>query len=342
MRDRPLAAERCPDGMLGGCFYRKNFPEGNIPVGAPRLRLRAASTGKDVNYVVGGTLEALLGLVRVGCISMHVMNSRVGSMHDADWLAFDLDPSSGEFSDTVRGGSALRGILDEHGLASFPKTSGSRGLHVFVPLHTGHSQEDVTAFAVRVGEELARRAPDLVTMAHRKSARGARVYADPFRNAYLQTIVPPYSVRRRPGATVSVPPSKAARSFSPSTFSIGRIAWAGRFAASRPGPAMSSTSCRGTTCHDRPKRSFSQPQTLGSPPPAVRASQYLSTSAWSSQSIENDTASVNLKSGPPLSPMNGCPATVKSTVRTMPAGPLGVSAGDRLILSIRLFGKSDV
>jgi bifunctional non-homologous end joining protein LigD len=151
MQGRPLTAERCPDGMLGGCFYRKNFPEGNIPVGAPRLRLRAESTGKDVNYVVGGNLEALLGLVRVGCIAMHIMNSRVGSMRDADWLAFDLDPSSAEFSDTVRAGGALRVILDEHGLVSFPKTS------------------------------------------------------DPFRNAYLQTIVTPYSVRRRPGATVSMP-----------------------------------------------------------------------------------------------------------------------------------------
>lgn len=205
MRDRPLTAERCPDGMLGGCFYRKNFPEGNIPVGVPRLRLRAASTGKDVNYLLGGTLEALLGLVRLGCISVHVMNSRVGAMRDADWLAFDLDPSSGEFSDTIRAGRALRAILDEHGLVSFPKTSGSRGLHVFVPLRAGHSQEDVTAFAVRIGEELARREPNLVTMAHRKSARGARVYADPFRNAYLQTIVAPYSVRRRPGATISLP-----------------------------------------------------------------------------------------------------------------------------------------
>jgi bifunctional non-homologous end joining protein LigD len=205
MRDRPLTAERCPDGMLGGCFYRKNFPEGNIPVGVPRLRLRAASTGKDVNYLVGGTLEALLGLVRVGCISMHVMNSRVPSMRDADWLAFDLDPSSGEFSDTIRAGIALRAILDEHRLVSFPKTSGSRGLHLFLPLRAGHSQEDVTAFAVRIGEELARREPELVTMAHSKSARGTRVYADPFRNAYLQTIVTPYSVRRRPGATVSTP-----------------------------------------------------------------------------------------------------------------------------------------
>jgi bifunctional non-homologous end joining protein LigD len=205
MRDRPLTAERCPDGMLGGCFYRKNFPEGNIPVDAPRLRLRAESTGKDVNYLVGGNLDALLGLVRVGCISMHVMNSRAKSMRDADWLAFDLDPSSGDFSDTIRAGVALRAILVEHGLVSYPKTSGSRGLHVFVPLRAGHPQEDVTAFAVRIGEELARREPDLVTMAHRKNDRGARVYADPFRNAYLQTIVTPYSVRRRPGATVSMP-----------------------------------------------------------------------------------------------------------------------------------------
>jgi len=205
MQGRPLTAERCPDGMLGGCFYRKNFPEGNIPVGAPRLRLRAESTGKDVNYVVGGNLEALLGLVRVGCIAMHIMNSRVGSMREADWLAFDLDPSSGEFGDTIRAGRALRTILDEHGLVSFPKTSGSRGLHVFVPLKAGHSQEGVTAFAVRTGEELARREPELVTMEFSKKARGARVYADPFRNAYLQTIVTPYSVRRRPGATVSMP-----------------------------------------------------------------------------------------------------------------------------------------
>ena len=205
MRDRPLTAERCPDGMLGGCFYRKNFPEGNIPVGAPRLRLRAESTGKDVNYLVGGTLDALLGLVRVGCIAMHVMNFRVQSLHDADWLAFDLDPSSGEFADTVRAGLGLRAILDEHRLGSFPKTSGSRGLHVFVPLRQGHSQDDVTAFAVRVGEELARRKPDLVTMEFSKKARGTRVYADPFRNAYLQTIVTPYSVRRRPHAPVSTP-----------------------------------------------------------------------------------------------------------------------------------------
>ncbi len=167
--------------------------------------MRAESTGKDVNYLVGGNLEALLGLVRVGCISVHVMNSRAQSMHDADWLAFDLDPSTGEFSDTIRAGGVLKTILDEVGLVSFPKTSGSRGLHVFVPLRPGQSQDVVTAFAVRIGNELAQREPELVTMEFSKKARGTRVYADPFRNAYLQTIVTPYSVRRRPGATVSTP-----------------------------------------------------------------------------------------------------------------------------------------
>jgi bifunctional non-homologous end joining protein LigD len=191
--------------MLGGCFYRKNFPKGNIPVHAPRFTLRAESTGKDVNYLVGGTLDALLGLVRVGCIAMHVMNFRVSSMHEADWLAFDLDPSTGEFADAMRAGLALRTLLDELKLVSFPKTSGSRGLHVFIPLRPGQSQEKATSFAVQIGEELARREPSLVTMEHRKNARGARVYADSFRNAFLQTIVTPYSVRRRPRAPVSTP-----------------------------------------------------------------------------------------------------------------------------------------
>jgi bifunctional non-homologous end joining protein LigD len=205
MKDRPLTAERCPDGMEGGCFYRKNFPEGNIPVGVPRVRLRAESTGKDVNYLVGGSLEAALGMVRVGCISMHVVPARVGHLHEPDWLALDMDPMSGTFSDAAKAGLALRTLLDEAGLTSFPKTSGSRGLHVFVPLKPGQSDEKVVGFAVQIGEELARRNPDLATMTRAKADRGSRVYADPFRNGYMQTIVSPYSVRRRPRAPVSTP-----------------------------------------------------------------------------------------------------------------------------------------
>jgi len=205
LRDRPLTAERCPDGMGGSCFYQKNFPAGMQPAGAPRLRQRAASTGKDVDYLVGGDRKTLLGMANLGCIAMHVMNARAATIERPDWLAFDLDPSSGTFADAARAGLALRRLLDELGVRSFPKTSGSRGLHIFVPLRAGPDHAEVTAAAAAIGAELARREPKLVTVAHSKAARGDRVYADAFRNAAWQTIAPPYSVRRRPKAPISLP-----------------------------------------------------------------------------------------------------------------------------------------
>lgn len=222
LRDRPLTAERCPDGMRGQCFYQKDFPAGRPPADVPRLTLRAASTGKDVHDLVGGTKRALLAMTNLGCIAMHVMNARTARLRDPDWLAFDLDPTSGEFADAARAGLLLRRVLDEARLPSFPKTSGSRGLHVFVPLRAGQAGDRVVAYATAIGEELARRDPKLVTMAHAKSARRGRVYADPFRNSYLQTIVAPYSVRRRPGATISAPLAwdEVSARLDPSRFTI--------------------------------------------------------------------------------------------------------------------------
>ncbi|MFN2520362.1 MAG: non-homologous end-joining DNA ligase [Candidatus Limnocylindria bacterium] len=204
LRERPMTAERCPLGMRGPCYYQKNFAKG-LPDGVPTFAIRAESTKKDVHYVVGGSKRALIALVQLGCITMHVMNSRVSSLHEADWLAFDLDPSSGSFSDAAKAGIVLREILDELRLRSFPKTSGSRGLHVLVPLRAGYGQDAARDLAVSVGRELAERAPTLVTMAHGKAAREGRVYADPFRNGFAQTIATPYSVRRKPHAPVSAP-----------------------------------------------------------------------------------------------------------------------------------------
>ena len=93
MRDRPLTAERCPDGMLGPCFYRKDFPEHWQPAG-PRLVVRAASTGKDVRYIIGGSRATLVGMVNLGCIAIHVMTSHAKTIHEVDWLAFDMDRPS--------------------------------------------------------------------------------------------------------------------------------------------------------------------------------------------------------------------------------------------------------
>jgi bifunctional non-homologous end joining protein LigD len=133
-----------------------------------------------------------------------VMNSRVKTLDSADWLAFDMDPPE-SFADAARAGLALRKVLDDVRLASYPKTSGSRGLHVFVPLRAGVTPQRATAVAAALGEELARREPKLVTTEFSKAKRAERVFADVMRNAPGQTIVPPYSVRRRPRAPVSTP-----------------------------------------------------------------------------------------------------------------------------------------
>jgi bifunctional non-homologous end joining protein LigD len=223
--ERPLVAERCPDGMLGSCFFQKNFARG-LPADVPVVSIKAQSTGRDVRYVVGGSEKALLSLVNLGCIAIHTMNCRVTSLEQPDWLAFDLDPSSGEFSDAAKAGRLLYGILEDLGVRSYPKTSGARGLHVFVPLRRGPDQDAVRAFARDVGALLAERAPDAVTVHAAKSARGGRVYLDAQRNAFGQTIVAPYSVRRRPKAPVSTPLAwdEVRPSLDPARFNIRTMA----------------------------------------------------------------------------------------------------------------------
>ena len=129
--ERLLTMERCPEGMRGECFYQKRAPKG-LPAGTPT---KSIHHGNDaVNYVVGGALETQIALVNLGCIPVHVWGSRADRPEQPDWMVFDLDPGSGKFSDSARAGLLIKTALDELGLISFPKTSGSRGLHVFVPL----------------------------------------------------------------------------------------------------------------------------------------------------------------------------------------------------------------
>jgi bifunctional non-homologous end joining protein LigD len=92
VRDRILSLERCPDGMLGECFYQKEIPKG-MPPGTPTKRIRhSGDSPKSTNYVVGGSLTTQLALVNLGCIAVHVANSRVTSLRQPDWVCFDLDP----------------------------------------------------------------------------------------------------------------------------------------------------------------------------------------------------------------------------------------------------------
>lgn len=200
--DRMLSLERCPEGLRGECFYQKAAPKG-MPPGTPTKLIHHEK--KDVNYVLGGKLETQIKLVNLGCIPVHVWGSQAAHAQQPDWMVFDLDPGTGKFSDAARAGLLVKIELDELGLTSFPKTSGSRGLHIFVPLRVELDFDAVRSFASELCARLAAAHPDTLTVEQRIEARKDRVYLDSFRNGFGATVVAPYSVRRRPKAPFSMP-----------------------------------------------------------------------------------------------------------------------------------------
>src|SRR5579883_174383 len=217
---RMLTMERCPDGMRGECFYQKAAPRG-LPASTPTKLIRHANRG--VLYVVGGSLETQLALVNLGCIPVHVWASRADRERQPDWIVFDLDPPSEGFAAAARAGLLVKDVLDTLGLASFPKTSGSRGLHVFVPLRTGPDFEEVLALSREICARVAAAYPRELTVEQRVAKRGDRVYLDAFRNSFGATVVAPYSLRRRPGAPFSMPLrwAQVKPSLDPARFNLG-------------------------------------------------------------------------------------------------------------------------
>lgn len=220
--DRMLTLERCPNGMAGQCFYQKEAPEG-MPKGTPTKRIKNASgPRKSTNYILGGSLATQLALVNLGCIPIHVFGSRAKSFPRPDWVCFDLDPMSEKFADAANAALRVKEILDDLSLESFPKTSGSRGLHIFIPIRVGPAADVVLKFAEEIASKLAAAYPKELTTEHAIAARGDRVYLDPFRNGSVQTVVAPYSVRRKPHAPVSMPLawSEVRPSLDPAAFNI--------------------------------------------------------------------------------------------------------------------------
>jgi bifunctional non-homologous end joining protein LigD len=222
VKDRLLTLERCPDGMKGQCFYQKERPKG-MPPETATLRITHGNVRGFTNYVVGGPLETQLALVNLGCIAVHVMATRASQPRQPDWICIDLDPQSGEFADAARAAVHVKEMLDAVKLVAFAKTSGSRGLHVFIPIRRGPDAVEVLAFARSLVARVAAAHPDELTVEHSIAARGNRVYLDPFRNGFGQTVVAPYSVRRREKAPISMPLrwSDVRPTLVPSSFNMG-------------------------------------------------------------------------------------------------------------------------
>ena len=205
LRGRPVNMQRFPDGIEGMSFYEKKVPS-HFPDWVHSAQVDTADGPQ--RQVVVHDARSLVFLAQQACITPHTWLSREDDLDRPDQLIFDLDPSDAgpDTLTKVRRATRLVGErLDQMGLRSYLKTTGSRGYHVLVPLRRAADFDDVRAFARRLAKDLVEKEPDLLTLEHRKEKRGDRIFVDVLRNGYGQTAAPPYAVRPRSGAPVSTP-----------------------------------------------------------------------------------------------------------------------------------------
>lgn len=222
-RDRALTMQRFPDGIGEDGFYQKDVPD-HFPDWVDRATLDK----KDgtVDYVIANDAATLVFLANQGCVTPHVALARCDRPNCPDRLIFDLDPSDDDFGKVQQAAACLKTQLDELRLTSFVQTTGSRGLHVVVPLDRGTDFDSTRAFAKELGECLAARHPDFLTTEQRKDDRGSRVFIDYLRNAFGQTAVAPYAVRALDGAPVATPlrwEEALASDLSPRSYTIRNV-----------------------------------------------------------------------------------------------------------------------
>jgi bifunctional non-homologous end joining protein LigD len=204
IRDRPLTLVHWNQGIEKPSWFQQDL--GKMEEDWMRVVSTPARTKKGVvRHLVVDSPRGLRWLAQNSVLEIHIWHSRVQSLTQPDWVVFDLDPAEGETIEQAVGvAEVLHGMFERLGLPSVPKTTGKRGLHVFVPLAPGHTYEDAQSFALQVGETVAKQLKN-VTLERSLAARRGRLYFDCMQNAYGKTVIAPYSLRGVPGAPVSAP-----------------------------------------------------------------------------------------------------------------------------------------
>lgn len=202
VRGRPISMQRFPDGIEGSSFFEKKVP-GHFPDFVATVEVDTAD-GRQHQVRIEDE-RTLVYLADQACLTPHVWLSTAERLNEPDQLIVDLDPSVQDLRAVRRATRAVGDLLDELGLRSYLKTTGSRGYHVLVPLRPERDFDGVREFARSLARVLVQREPDLLTVEARKNKRGDRVLVDVQRNGYGQTAVPPYALRARPGAPVATP-----------------------------------------------------------------------------------------------------------------------------------------
>jgi len=203
LKDRPAILQRYPRGINAPMFFQQDTSTAPPYITTVRL---VNQEGRELNYSVYTTVASLLHFVNLGTIEQHPWHSTLKHLDKPDYLMLDLDPKQAPWKNVLEVALVCKEVFDELGLPAFPKTSGSSGIHVYLPLRPKYDYRQIGAIAEGLAAEVARRLPKIATVQRSLAKRQKQqVYVDALQNARGKTIAAAYSARAKPGATVSMP-----------------------------------------------------------------------------------------------------------------------------------------
>jgi bifunctional non-homologous end joining protein LigD len=203
LKDRPAILQRWPRGINAPMFFQQDLDSAPDFIKTVRL---TNQEGRELDYGVYTTVGSLLHFVNLGAIEQHPWHSTTKRLDKPDWIAIDLDPKKAPWENVLQVALKVKEVADEIGLEVFPKTSGSSGLHIYLPLKATNEYDRVAEFARLFASEVAQRAPKIATVERTIAKRAAtQVYVDWMQNARGKSLACIFTARAKPKATVSMP-----------------------------------------------------------------------------------------------------------------------------------------
>lgn len=204
LKGRPQSMNRFPDGIKGKSFYFKDVT-GTAPDWIETYKYLSDSDGRVRNYLIAKDDASLLYMASLGCIEMNPWSSKAVKEDYPDWCIIDLDPAKNSFEQVIKAAQVTKKILDSMGVESYPKTSGSTGIHIYIPLGAKYTYHQSKEFARVIAGLVHNELPEFTSIERAVKDRKGKMYIDFLQNRPQATVSAPYSVRPKPGATVSMP-----------------------------------------------------------------------------------------------------------------------------------------
>jgi bifunctional non-homologous end joining protein LigD len=204
LKDRPQSLNRFPNGIKGASFYQKDVKD-KVPDWIETFAYRSEGDNRDKEFLVGSDESSLLYMASLGCIEMNPWSSTIKKPDNPTWCIIDLDPDNNPFDQVIEAAIVVNNILSGIGVESYCKTSGSTGIHIYIPLGAKYDYETSKEFARAIVTTTHAEIPDFTSIERPTANRKGKIYLDFLQNRPQATLAAPYSVRPKPGATVSMP-----------------------------------------------------------------------------------------------------------------------------------------